>query len=110
MAYTLRNYVIGFIHLITLGMLSMLLIAVALKGNMIAMRNRLAPAGLVILIVGIAGSEFLLFLQGTLLWWSMGFLPWYHEGLLLISIGLPLGLVLLILGITPGSERKVVLG
>lgn len=100
MAYTLRNYVIGFIHLITLGMLTMLLLSVALKSNMISIRHRLAPIGLVILIAGFAGSEFLLFLQGTLLWWSMGFLPGYHEWLFGISIGLPAGIVLLLIGIT----------
>ena len=106
MAYTLRNYVIGFIHLITLGMLTMLLLSLALKNNLISFRNRLAPTGLAILVAGFAGSEFLLFLQGTLFWMAKGFLPWYHEGLLVASVGLPLGIALFLLGIQYGRDEE----
>lgn len=106
MAYTLRNYVIGFIHLITLGMLTMLILSLVLKNNMISFRNRLAPVGLAILIAGFAASEFLLFLQGTLFWMAKGFIPWYHEGLLAASIGLPLGIALFLLGVHPGRIEE----
>jgi hypothetical protein len=52
--------------------------------------------GLWLLVVGLIGSELLLFLQGTLLWAAMGFMPYYYEGLLYISALIPLGISLII--------------
>lgn len=99
MAYTLRNYVIGFIHLITLGSLTMLMLSLAIRNQMISWRNAMAPTGLVVLVIGFFGSEFLLFLQGTLFWLAIGFMPWYHEMLFGVSICLPLGIALVLIGI-----------
>lgn len=106
MAYTLRNYVIGFIHLITLGSLTMLMISLAIRNHMISWRNAIAPAGLVVLIIGFFGSEFLLFLQGTLFWLSIGFMPWYHEMLFGVSVLIPLGITLFLIGISQKRPRK----
>lgn len=100
MAYTIRNFVIGFIHLITLGSLTMLLISLALRNGMISVQNRMAPIGLVLLIFGFLGSEFLLFLQGTMFWMAMGFMPFYHEALFAISIALPVGIALFLIGVS----------
>ncbi len=108
MAYTLRNYVIGFIHLITLGSLTMLMLSLAIRNQMISFRNAIAPAGLIILVFGFLGSEFLLFLQGTMFWLSFGFMPWYHEMLFVISIGLPVGISLFLFGISrPALKARV---
>lgn len=98
MAYTLRNYVIGFIHLITLGSLTMLLISLALRNGIIPRVNRVGAIGLLLLILGFCGSEFLLFLQGTMFWLTFGFLPAYHELLFGISVLIPLGIVVFLIG------------
>ncbi len=107
MAYTIRNFVIGFIHLITLGSLTMLLISLALRNGMLAWQNKMAPVGLGLLIIGFLGSEFLLFLQGTMFWMAMGFMPYYHEALFAISIALPLGIALFLIGVSRPSSKAI---
>jgi hypothetical protein len=106
MADTIRNFVIGFIHLITLGSLTLLLISLALRNGMISVQHRIAPIGLVLLIIGFLGSEFLLFLQGTMFWMTLGFLPYYHEALFGISTALPIGVALFLFGVSRHSARE----
>lgn len=94
-AYTIRNFVIGFLHLLLLGMVTTFLLAFARKCNKFQV-NYVYKAGLVFLILGIIGSELLLFVQGTMFWLAMGFMPYYYEMLFIISLCIPLGILLLI--------------
>lgn len=93
-AYTIRNYVIGFIHLILLGALSCLVFSLAIRSSLFHSRTALARLGLVLFVAGLLGSEALLFLQGTLLWGAKGFLPYYYEMLFGVSALVPLGAAL----------------
>lgn len=93
-AYTIRNYVIGFIHLILLGALSCLVFSLAIRSGLLHNRTALARLGLVLFVAGLLGSEALLFLQGTLLWGAKGFLPYYYEALFGVSVLVPLGAAL----------------
>lgn len=95
-SYTIRNYVIGFMHLILLGMITTIFLSKALQFNLIHSGSKWLSPGLWLLITGLIGSELLLFLQGTMLWAAMGFMPYYYEGLLLISALMPLGLLMII--------------
>ena len=61
MAFTIRHYVIGFIHLNTLGIMTMLLLTYALWVGWLDRRSRVARFGLWTLTLGIVASEFLLF-------------------------------------------------
>jgi hypothetical protein len=54
--------------------------------------------GFACFVTGLLGSELLLFLQGTLLWASYGFLPLYYEGLFGVSVLIPLGALLVVWG------------
>jgi len=54
------------------------------------------------LVLGFVLSECLLFLQGTMLWWGIGFLPQYYELLFGCSLLLPLGILLIV----PGQFRR----
>lgn len=90
-AYTIRNYVIGFIHLIQLGAISAFLIGFALERGWLRADSTLARAGLALFVAGFLLSEALLFLQGTMFWGAMGFLPAYYELLFGASALLPLG-------------------
>ena len=78
----------------------MLILSLAIRNGLVSWKNKLAPAGLFLLMIGFTGSELLLFLQGTLFWMAMGFMPWYHEALFVISIALPLGIGLFLMGVS----------
>ena len=96
-SYTIRNYVIGFIHLITLGSISFSLVAILLKENILA-QNHITHKGWKIFAVGFILKEILLFGQGTLLWLKKGFLPYYHELILGVTALLPLALFIVLIG------------
>jgi hypothetical protein len=83
-SYTIRNFVIGFIHLLMLGCLS--LFSIGLISNIL--NRTLDTWGTWIFIVGIISSELLLFLQGFMLWQGFGFMPYYY-----VAIGLASGLI-----------------
>ena len=83
-SYTIRNFVIGFIHLLMLGCLSVF--AFGLISNIL--KRALDSWGTWIFIIGIISSELLLFLQGFMLWQGFGFMPFYY-----FAIGLTSGLI-----------------
>ena len=95
-SYTIRNYVIGFIHLMTLGMITTFIIGMWNKWGLMNISTAIGKAGLYLLLAGIVGSELLLFVQGSMLWAAMGFMPAYDLSLMLISGLMPLGLLLIL--------------
>lgn len=96
-AYTVRNFVIGFIHLILLGVVTMFTLGYAVLNGLLADRSPWRRAGLWLLLAGFFSSELLLFLQGLMFWAALGFLPFYYEALFGLSALVPAG-VLLMLG------------
>lgn len=104
-ALTLRNYVVGFVHLNTLGAGTMVLLAFALERRWIDEARSITRIGLVLLIAGFALSELLLFGQGTLIWARWGMLPGYHWMLFCVSAMLPVGAALLLTGALTGSAH-----
>ncbi len=96
-AYTIRNYVIGFIHLVLLGAISSYLISYAAASGLVSFKNRMVRAGIGCFIAGFLLSEALLFLQGTMLWGAKGFLPFYYEMLFGASVLIPIGVLLFII-------------
>lgn len=100
-AYTIRNYVIGFIHLILLGAVTGFLLSYVISHRLLPTETRLFRLGLWSIGIGFALSEGLLFLQGTLLWGAKGFLPFYYEGIFGVSALIPIGVALLLLGGMP---------
>lgn len=97
-AYTIRNYVIGFFHLILLGMTTSFLFGFGIREKVFNDRSLIAKWGLGCWVVGFVGSETLLFLQGTMFWGAMGFLPYYYESLFGVSVLIPIGVGLFLLG------------
>ena len=97
-AYTIRNYVIGFIHLILLGAMTFFVMQQAGRRALLPTGRWLVRTGLYLLAAGFVLSEGILFLQGTLFWAAMGFLPFYYEALFGVSALMPLGILLLLAG------------
>lgn len=97
-AYTIRNYVIGFIHLMLLGTITTGLLGLSLETGLLQVGRRLSKWGIGLFLTGFFLSEALLFLQGTLFWANMGFLPAYYESLFACTLLLPTGVLFLLLG------------
>lgn len=96
MAFTVRNFVIGFIHLNTLGAISMMLFAMALVRGWFVSTSRVARIGLSFFTAGLLLTEGVLFLQGLLFWIGWGMIPGYYWIIFGISILLPIGIVVLL--------------
>ncbi len=93
-SYTIRNFMIGYVHLFLLGVVSCFLLGWMWdKGIFHAGILRRAGAGL--FLAGLFASEFLLFFQGLLLWTGMGFLPAYYPLLFGLSAAMTAGVLLL---------------
>jgi hypothetical protein len=102
-AYTIRNYVIGFFHLILLGVVTHGLLASAQQAGMLPARSWRVRMGIGLFSGGFILSEAVLFLQGSMFWGTWGFLPAYYELILGVSALMALGLLGLI---WPGECRK----
>lgn len=100
-AYTVRNFVIGFIHLLLLGIITHFLIAFGIYKKQWQTDRLLAKIGLGLFVGGFVLSEGLLFFQGLLLWQAYGFLPYYYESIFAISALMPLGIGLFWLTAAP---------
>jgi hypothetical protein len=110
MAFTIRNYVIGFIHLNMLGAISMMLFAMALLRGWFVSTDRLVRIGLSLFTGGMVLSEAALFLQGTLFWAGLGMIPGYHWIQLLTSVPIPLGIIALLAHLVRGTRVTADLG
>lgn len=95
--YTIRNFVIGFIHLILLGAASSGIFAFALEAGWLRPVGKKLNVGFIIFLSGILLSELILFLQGSMFWAGLGFLPHYYLMLFLVSGLLPIGIAIIIL-------------
>ncbi|MEE9374083.1 MAG: hypothetical protein V3V00_13610, partial [Saprospiraceae bacterium] len=95
-AYTIRLYVIGFIHLILLACITAAVFAFASYKMWIDIRSRWIRTGLTLLFIGIALSEMLLFAQGTMFWSGQGFIPFYYVLIFAVSILIPLGVLIIL--------------
>jgi len=98
-SYTIRNYVIGFIHLITLGAITLTGVSLLLKRSLLP-QNAIARAGWLLLLAAFVLSELVLFGQGTLLWLRQGFVEYYYEILFGVTALFPLALTVILAGFT----------
>jgi len=104
MAFSIRMYVIGFIHLVMLGAISFGIGGLAVKNGWLP-ANSTSKWAWIILSIGFISSEILLLGQGTLLWAKMGFIPKYHLLLFLSSTLFPLALVILLISMVKTQEK-----
>lgn len=103
MAFTIRMYVIGFIHLVMLGAITFGIGGLAVKIGWLP-ANRTSKWAWIILSFGFISSEIFLLGQGTLLWAKMGFIPNYHLFLFLSSTLFPLALIILLISMVKNQN------
>ncbi|MDD7888028.1 hypothetical protein [Flavivirga sp. 57AJ16] len=94
--FTHRNFVIGFIHLLMLGVISGFLFAFILLKTAIK-NDKILSWGVYTFLLGFVLTEGLLLLQGSRFYLGMGRVPRYYELLFTASIFLPSGILLILL-------------
>jgi hypothetical protein len=97
MAFTIRHYVMGFIHMNTLGTMTMLLLAYAVMHGWCEAKAPIARWGIRLVITGIIATELLLFVQGTFFWFGWGMIPGHYWHLFIASILIPTGVALILI-------------
>ena len=97
MSYTIKNYVIGFIHLVVIGSVTLSVGGILLQQGLIPTGGR-SSVGWLMLACTFGLTEALLFGQGTLLWAEAGFIPSYHLLLFLVSALFPVAIALILSG------------
>lgn len=93
-SHQIRNFVIGYIHLTMLGIITGFLFGFALQNDFLNSRNRIQTWGIAIFLFGFFITEILLFLQGIWFFLGKGRLPNYYQNLFLYSIFMPAGLIM----------------
>lgn len=86
--FTIRNFVIGFMHLIILGVITMGIFGSVFHTGLLSQKSK---PGAILALIGFLLVELLLFGQGILLWAERGFMPYYHESLVVTSVFIWLG-------------------
>ncbi|MBC5774727.1 hypothetical protein H8S95_11690 [Pontibacter sp. KCTC 32443] len=94
LAYQLRNFIIGYLHLVLIGFVSFFILAFFVQQGWLSFKTALSRWGIGLFILGFFSSEALLFLQGIFYWAGLGAMPHYNELLFGVSILLPFGLIL----------------
>lgn len=98
-SHQIRNFVIGYIHLTMLGIITGFLFGLAFQNNFLNSKNTIQKWGTILFLVGFITTEILLFLQGIWQYLNLGAFPNYYQNLFYSSIFLPLGLLMLTIGI-----------
>ncbi|RNI24131.1 hypothetical protein [Rufibacter latericius] len=107
LAFQVRFFIIGYLHLVLIGFVSLFLFAFFFRLGWLSFRGRMGRWGMGFFLAAFAGTEVLLFLQGAFLWLRLGALPYFYELMFSISTLLPGGILLILLG-QCRAGRKVV--
>jgi hypothetical protein len=108
-SHEIRNFVIGYIHLTMLGIITGFLFGFALQNDFIGSQKIIQKWGIKIFLLGFVTTEILLFLQGIWLLLNRGSFPDYYLNLFLSSIFLPTGLLMLTIGISFKNKTTLIL-
>ena len=105
LAYQVRYFIIGYLHLSLIGFVSTFLIAFFLQQRLYILEMQ-SKIGLILLLLFFFLTEALMFLQGTFLWLRLPIIPEFNLLMFLLSIGMPVGLLLFFMS-QPGLTNSV---
>ncbi|MBF7090285.1 hypothetical protein IUY40_01840 [Flavobacterium sp. ALJ2] len=94
-SHQIRSFIIGFIHLTTLGVITGFLLGVLIQNKLLSHQSYLLRSGIKCFILGYIATEVLLFLQGGFLYFGQGALFGYYEWVFGTSILIVVGLSLI---------------
>jgi hypothetical protein len=106
MSHQIRNFVIGYIHLTMLGIITGFLFGLALQNDFLNTKNALHKWGIHVFLMGFLTTEILLFLQGLYLYFNLGALPHYYLSLFIGSIPLSFGLLMITVNLLRHENKK----
>jgi hypothetical protein len=98
-SHQIRSFIIGFIHLTTLGIITGFLVGVLIQNKLLSYQSYLLRIGIKCFILGYIATEVLLFLQGGFLYFGKGALFGYYEWVFGTSILIVVGLSLITVSI-----------
>lgn len=96
-SHTIRNFVIGFIHLTMLGSITLTTAGLLVREGYFP-TNTVSRLGWAGILVAFLSTEFLLFLQGIWVWMAMGFFTYYYELIFLATILFPISILVVLFG------------
>jgi hypothetical protein len=105
-SHQIRNFVIGYIHLTMLGIITGFLFGLAFQNHFLNAKNSIQKWGTILFLLGFVITEILLFFQGIWLLLNKGIFQDYYLNLFLSSILLPIGILLISIGIFSIAEKK----
>lgn len=90
-------FIIGYLHLFTLGFMTCMLFLFLLQIKKLEIQSTVSKIGTFTFLIGIIGTEFLLFYQGFLFLFKFNALKFYNLEMLFFSFLLVIGLLLMLL-------------
>ncbi|MCX2739546.1 hypothetical protein [Pontibacter anaerobius] len=97
LAYRLRFFIIGYLHLVLIGFVSFFILAFLAQQRWVSFKQTISRWGMGLFILAFMASEALLFGQGLFYWLGFGAISNYNELLFGVSILLPIGILLFFL-------------
>lgn len=97
-SYTIRNYIVGFIHLVMLGSVFLTAAGILLRSHILPL-NDVSRKGWILFTAVFIVSEFVLFAQATLVWIPGGYFPYYNQTIFWISVLFPISIGMILAGI-----------
>jgi hypothetical protein len=104
-SHQIRNWVIGFIHLTTLGIITGFLFGILFQNNLLPRKAYLLKIGMKYFFFGYCITEILLFLQGIFYFLNKGLLFGYYEVIFATSLFLIAGLLLILISVLKTKTR-----
>ncbi|ELR72006.1 hypothetical protein C900_02001 [Fulvivirga imtechensis AK7] len=92
LAYNIRNFTIGYLHIVFLGFISVFLIGWFHQTGLFIIHSKTMRSGIVLFLSGFVLSELYIFLQPLYFMVGFGLIPYSHQVLFAISLLMPAGI------------------
>lgn len=94
LVFSNRSIIIGYLHLVLLGFVSCMILAIAFHMQWLSVRGKWTSFGIILFIGGLVSNEFILFLDGLLNWKYATRFPFSSVSLLAASLLLMFGIAI----------------
>ncbi|MEN2402878.1 hypothetical protein GKZ90_0024030 [Flavobacterium sp. MC2016-06] len=105
-SHQIRNFIIGFIHLTTLGIITGFLFGILIQNKLLSNQSYWLRLGIIFFFLGYLMTEVLLFLQGGFLYFNKGIFSKYYESIFGTSIFIAAGLLLILMSVIKTKKQE----